>query len=190
MGKALHLLVFLLISLTAAGQRVAPSQASLSLGSGHVSAPGAFPAVGKTFVIGGGEFRFRSKDRIGFEGITIGSMQVDEARIQKNSMALCGFSVMLYRVQGFTAQLSVSQGLNMKQSIERTERRSNITFDGLVPVFALSMGLDYKINRHIGMFTKLRWIGGDISEQGAADYRYGQLVFHTGIYCKMGRKLI
>lgn len=186
----MHLLLFLLTGFSAAAQRVAPSQTVLSLGSGQVSAQGAFPASGKTFAIGGGEFRFHNKDRIGFEGITMATMQVDDSRIQKNSMALCGFSVMLYKIKGFTAQLSASQGFSMKQSIERNQRRSNITFDGLVPVFALSLGLDYKINRHIGMFGKLRWVGGDISEQGMADYRYGQLVFHTGIYCKMGKKFI
>lgn len=188
MGKAFHLLLFLLTGLTAAAQRVAPSGVSMAMGTNRVQAQGVFPASGKTFAIAGGEFRFRSKDRIGFEGITMNTLLVDANRIQKNAMAFCGFSVMLYKIKGFTAQLSASQGFSMKQRIERNERRYNVTFDGFVPVFALSMGLDYKINRHIGMFTKLRWIGGDISDKGMADYRYGQLVFHTGVYCKLGRK--
>lgn len=186
----MHLLLFLLVGLHVAGQRVVPSQTSFSLATGRVQAPGAFPAAGKTFSIGGGEFRFRQHDRIGFEGILMNTMMVDTRRIQKNAMALFGFGVMLYKIKGFTVQISASQGFDMKQSIERSTRHTRIMFDGLVPVFALSMGLDYKINRHIGMFTKLRWIGGDISEQGTADYRYGQLVFHTGIYCKMGKKAI
>ena len=157
---------------------------ALLLGRPQVAAREMFPSSGKTFAVGGGEFKFRERDRIGFDAFTVRTWDADHNRVQKNSMALVGINVMLFHAGGFSSKVYLQQGFNMRQGIVRYPGRENVTFEGLLPVFSLGLGAEYRIGRHVRMFSRLRWLGGDPAERGAPDYRYGQFVWHTGLSCK------
>lgn len=181
MRKGLCFLLLFITGLTAGAQRlgIGPGLSITATPTASVSVPS------RIISLGGGEFRFKPTDRVGFEGHTINMLHNDFGRIQRNSMLMAGFNVLLYRLQGFSAQVSVSPGFGMRQSILNGAYRENVTFEGLFPVFALGLGVEYKISRHLGLFTRIRWIGGDVTDQGTADYRYGRFILHTGFHCKI-----
>ena len=178
--------LLLFITMHAAGQRVASfSAGSVSLSSPQLSEQKASTSSAKTFAISGGEFKFKAKDRIGFHAVSVRTLDADFNKIQKNSMAVAGFSVMLFNIEGLSSKVYVSQGFNMRQGIIYYPRKENVTFEGLSPIFSVGFGTEYKINKYIEMFTRFRWIGGDVSHLGNEGFSYGQFVFHTGISCKI-----
>jgi len=179
-------LLLVLLSLQAAGQRFIPTDiSSLSITAPPVVIPSAPTKLGKMFSIGAGEYRFKGKHRVGFEGMTVNSLYIDLNRVHKNAMGLAGLSIRVYKIEGFTAKVYFAPGVNMRQSILRTPGRDNATFDGLTAVFSFGFGMEYKLHRQIQMFCRLRWLGSNVANLGAEDDRYGSLVFHTGISYKI-----
>lgn len=175
----------LFITIHAVGQRATSFSASMSLAGSSIPSQQAGSTSNKTFSISGGEFKFKAKDRIGFHAVSVRTLDADQNHIQKNSMAVAGFSVTLFNIQGLCSKVYVSQGFNMRQGIIYHPRKENVTFEGLVPVFSVGFGAEYKINKYVDMFSRFRWIGGDVSNMGNESFSYGQFVFHTGISCKI-----
>lgn len=185
MKQALSPILFFLV-LHAAGQR-APTlpSVSFSLSNTTLSPQKVNAGSGKTFAISGGEFKFAAKDRISLHAVSIRTLDADLNKIQKSSMAVAGISILLFKLKGLSVKAFVSQGFNMRQAILYYPRKESVTFEGLAPIFSTGIGAEYKINKHVHLFSRLRWIGGDVTNQGNQDFTYGQFVFHTGISCKI-----
>jgi hypothetical protein len=145
----------------------------------------AVSSTGKMFLVGDGEFKPKSFGRIGFDAMYVRTFNADLNQIQKNSMVVAGFNVLLFDIEGFSTKIYISQGFDMRQSVTRFSARENVIFEGLTPAFSMGVGFEYKINRYFCAFSRLRWIGGDISDLGNDRFHYGQFVLHTGISCKI-----
>ena len=174
----------LLLAFQVSGQRIVPISA-VSIANTALATNAATSSTGKMFLVGGGEFKPKSFGRIGFDAMYIRTFNADLNHIQKNSMVVAGFNVLLFDIEGFSSKIYISQGFDMHQSVTRFSARESVIFEGLTPAFSMGMGFEYKINRYFCAFSRLRWIGGDITDLGNDHFQYGQFVLHTGISYKI-----
>lgn len=176
--------ILFLYALQLLGQRV-PSVSGIRLSSPSIDMVQSSPGLVKTFAISGGDFSFRKKDRVSFHAVSVRTLDAQYNHFQKNTMGLAGFSIVLFRKHGLALKALVSQGFNMRQGIVYFPRKENVQFEGLVPVYSFGMSAEYTLNKHVRMFVRGRWIGGDITHLGQDDFSFGKLVLHTGICCKI-----
>lgn len=174
----------LLLAIQVSGQRIVPTS-PIHIANTALATNATTSSSGRMFLVGGGEFKPKSFGRIGFDAMYVRTFGADLNHIQKNSMVVAGFNVLLFDIEGFSSKIYISQGFDMRQSITRFSARESVTFEGLTPAFSLGMGFEYKINRHFCAFSRLRWVGGDITDLGNDRFQYGQFILHTGISCKI-----
>jgi hypothetical protein len=134
-----------------------------------------------------GEFYMKSNKKIGFNIIRVSTLKTTPDLLQKQNIWLSGFSVVCHRAEGFTTKIYVSQGFNFRQNIIKSSTREQSTFGGVSPFFSAGLGLEYTFGKFFELFARVRWMGGDITEKGADDFRYGRMVIHSGLSCKLYR---
>lgn len=166
-----------------------PIPAAMGAGSLHTGIqPSQYTeTVARTMNLSGGEFYMKSNKKIGFDAVTVSTLKTTSDNIQKQNLSLSGFNVICYKAEGFTTKIYVSQGFNFRQNITKSSTREQSTFEGFSPVFSAGLGMEYTFSKFFELFARVRWMGGDITEKGADDFRYGQVVVHSGLSCKLNR---
>ena len=141
-------------------------------------------ALGRSLSFAGGEFALGHHKYIGFDAFTASMLEAETNLVQKSTISLSGFNVLVYKISNLSTRVYVSQGFTMRQQVEKSPGREWVNYEGLSPIFSFALGMEYKLGKHTRLFSKFRWAGGDKTNQDTQAARNGLFLFQTGISCK------